>query len=133
MAAPAGWDSGPGTNQAVQLNMLLFNLLCFATLVVCQPCVWPDGKLAAGYQRCNETSAQCCFNTDPKHRDVCFDNGLCHSALWGGTYRGACSDPTWKPDSGCATQCNDGTCLSGWLVFMLLGNELDESNSFYYI
>ncbi|KAM7195489.1 hypothetical protein V8F33_006659 [Rhypophila sp. PSN 637] len=75
--------------------------------VSCQTCHWPDGSIATSYQRCNDTTAHCCYNSDPTHRDICFDNGLCMSMLWGGMYRGACSDPYWNPGSGCAEQCTD--------------------------
>ncbi|KAK4206450.1 hypothetical protein QBC37DRAFT_434947 [Rhypophila decipiens] len=85
---------------------LLISLLLVSP-VSCQTCHWPDGSIATSYQRCNDTTAQCCYNSDPTHRDICFDNGLCMSMLWGGMYRGACSDPYWNPGSGCAEQCTD--------------------------
>ncbi|KAM7185988.1 hypothetical protein V8F20_011579 [Naviculisporaceae sp. PSN 640] len=91
----------------MNIIIVIFQLFII-TLVNCQTCYWPDGKsIAASYQPCNTTTAQCCYNSDPRHRDFCFDNGLCMSRLRGYVYRGACSDPKWSPESGCARHCTD--------------------------
>lgn len=75
-----------------------------------QTCYWPDGSEAgSAYTPCLNGKGPCCYNSNPGHHDLCYDNGFCYSLYFGNIYRGACTDQSFNSDSGCASQCTSGT------------------------
>ena len=83
-------------------------VLSLLPLLTAQQCYWPDGSDApAEYKPCVNGRGACCYDLDPEHHDLCYDNGFCYSLWFGSVYRGACTDQSWNNENGCASQCLD--------------------------